>query len=67
MHFFEKLKIIPSAKEMMILNEIRNRVVHDYIEEDFTELHLEIYKISPILFLIEKSVIKFIKKEKEKK
>ena len=46
MNLSEKLSIIPSAKEMIAIRDLRNIIAHEYLSENLLEIYREIIRLS---------------------
>lgn len=60
----EKLGIIPSADEMIAIRDLRNTIVHEYLNENLIEIYMEIIRLSDSLLKAILETEKFYTKTK---
>jgi hypothetical protein len=46
MNLCEKLGIIPSAEELIVIRDLRNIIAHEYLSENLVEIYREIIQLS---------------------
>ncbi len=46
MNLCEKLRVIPSAEEIIAIRDLRNIIAHEYLSENLVEIYMEIIHLS---------------------
>ena len=63
-NFLEKIGILESADDIMLMKRMRNEISHDYTEDELNEIFVFVFKQTPKLFeiidRIEKEIEKYI-------
>lgn len=56
-NYAEKLGMVTSAQSLRIIRELRNRIAHEYEEEDFREIHNLLFEVhADLLSSIQQSI-----------
>ncbi len=58
-HFAEKLGLVGSADILRLIRELRNRIAHEYEEEDLREIHRLIFEVHVELLAAVNNTLKY--------
>ena len=60
-NYLEKLEIVKSADELLVLRDVRNLIAHEYVFEKVEEIFEEVLNQTPKVFEISKKIKRFLK------
>ncbi len=62
-NFAEKIGLIGSAREWIVIRSVRNQIVHDYVEEDLVLHHEQILDLSKVVDTDMKTFVDYVREK----
>lgn len=56
----EKKALIDSAREFVVIRELRNAIAHEYEEEALSKIHSEVLRLTPVLLTVPDNIDRYL-------
>ncbi|WP_330925453.1 hypothetical protein [Candidatus Sororendozoicomonas aggregata] len=59
----EKKELIDSARDFVVIRELRNAIAHEYEDEALSNIHAEVLRLTPVLLAVPEKINQYLQEK----